>query len=94
MSNVTPSNEDLSPVMKSDRPQIGVIQGVDPEAVVAGIRVGSPAEKAGIEAGWTVTAVNGKAVGTWASAYVVLAPAPRPRQACAGRGSIFSIVSP
>ena len=61
---------EIAPKIRHDQPQIGVHQGLDQgRTVVAGVRPGSPAETAGVEPGCTVTAVNGKAVGTWIDIY-------------------------
>ena len=58
---------------RRDRAVIDIALGLDlAECVVAGVRKGSVADKAGIVEGATITAVNGKAVESWLDVYEAL----------------------
>lgn len=64
---------DVTPKMRKGRPIIGIVLAADlARCVVADVRKGSAADEAGIVAGATITAVNGKAVKSWQDVYMAL----------------------
>lgn len=63
----------ITPKSREDTPELGIQAGGDwGNLVVAGPIAGSPAAKAGIENGATITQVNGLAVHTWPQLYLAL----------------------
>lgn len=66
IDNITPATQDGGGLL-------GITQGLDmTHAVVAAVAEYSPAAKAGIEAGSTIIAVNGRKVGGWREVYDAL----------------------
>jgi len=61
------------PKRRDDGAQVGILQGADlMHAVVAGVREGSPAAKAGISPGDAIEKINGRAVRTWIDVFTAL----------------------
>jgi regulator of sigma E protease len=63
----------IVPRFKRDVPLVGILQDVDlTHAVLADVRAGSPADKAGLQRGDVLETINGRRVDTWIDVYRVL----------------------
>lgn len=63
----------VTPVSRNEVPQMGIVPGLDlMHAVVAGVRDGSPARKAGLAPDDVIEEVNGRAVASWIDVFNAL----------------------